>query len=122
MLRDKTLGQEILLKACNSFAFSPSPVCWSILVNSSYICNFLCQWGFFFFAHYGRGLLLNAPGQVTALLLFGSTHIQHALFKLVVRSFAVTVPFIKLAVFVMFSLFPKTEAGLESQDGSFRFI
>lgn len=56
---------------------------------------------FFFFAHYGRGLLLNTPGQVTPLLLFGSTQIQHALqhFKLVFTSFAVAVALIKLALF-----------------------
>lgn len=67
MLRDETIDQEILLKVCNGFllAGSPSPVCWSILVNSSCVCSFLCQG---VFAHYGRGLLLNTPGQVTPLL------------------------------------------------------
>lgn len=106
MLRDKVIDQEILLKVCKGFlfAFSASPVCWSILVNSSYICNFLCQF-FFFFAHYGRGPLLNTPGQVTPLLLLGSTHIQQALyrhpspFKLVFTSLAVSVSIVKLALF-----------------------
>lgn len=104
MLRDKTIGQEIRLKASNGFLLRshlPPSVGLFSLIPPTFAISYVSG---VFFAHYGRGALLNAPGQVTPLLLFGSTNIQHALLSpslllLNLSSAAVRVPFVKLALF-----------------------